>query len=223
MSRVRPRKTDLRGADTDVLKILALQSGDPRRIRRALDPKQPVAPSLIPHLIPLLAVDASALDAMHALRSVAPRRPGMLIDALFDVRLAPVVRRRLARVMSACRTADAIEALLQAAIDEHVSVRVQCARTLFLIHRRDPALTIESDRVTAVVLNEVERDPPDLGLIFTLLALIYPATPIRVAYRSLRGGNAHARGFALEYLHGILPTEIRVKLTPIIERLPTRS
>lgn len=223
MSRVRPRKTDLRGADTDVLKILALQSDDPQRIRRALDPNEPVAASLIPHLIPLLAVDAAALDAMHALRSVAPRRPGMLIDALLDVRLTSVVRRRIARVMSVCRTADAVEALLQAAADEHVSVRVQCARTLFLIHRREPSLKVDSDRVTPLVLSEVDREPPDVGLIFTLLALVYPATPIRVAYRSLRGRNAHARGFALEYLHGVLSAEIRVKLTPIIERLQPRQ
>jgi hypothetical protein len=68
----RSRKADLRGADADVLKILALQSGDPRRVRRALDPSETMAPSLVPHVIPLLAVDSTALDAMRALRGSRP-------------------------------------------------------------------------------------------------------------------------------------------------------
>jgi hypothetical protein len=202
-----------------VLKILALQSGDPHRVRRALDPSETIAPSLVPHLIPLLAVDAAALDVMRALRTVAAHRPGALIDALLDVRLSSVVRRRVARVMSVCRTRDAVDALLHAFGDDHISVRVQGARTLLLIHRRHPDIPVDAERVMVLIVKEIEAGAPDIGLIFTLLALIYPTAPIRAAYRNLRGGNAHARGFAVEYLHSILPTEIRLKLNPVVERM----
>ena len=222
MSRPGSEKNDLRGADADLLKILALQSGDPRRIRSALNTGQAAPPSLIPHVIQLLGVDGLANDAMRALREVAASRPGALIDALIDVRLTAVLRRRLARVMSVCRTPDVVNALLQGIDDAHRDVRVQCARTLFLIRRRHPDLQVDRERVMTLIRNELDAVGEDVGLVFTLLALVYPATPIRVAYRSLRGSNVHARGFAIEYLRGILPVEVSEKLVPAVARMGAR-
>jgi hypothetical protein len=48
--------------------------------------------------------------------------------------------------------------------------------------------------------------------VFTLLSFVVPIRPLRAAYRGLRGGDGHARGTALEYLHGVLPKDIRVAL-----------
>lgn len=222
MRRVRPEKANLRGADVDVLHVLALQSGDPQRIRRVLDDAEHMSSSVVPHLIPLLASSTSALDAMRALRTAAVHRPGVLIDALADVRLASVVRRRVARVMSHCRSPLVVSALLDGCEDEHISVRVQCARTLFVLRRRHPELGIAGDRVLELVRKEIDRGVHDIGLVFTFLALVLPSAAIRGAYRSLRGADAHARGFALEYLHGVLPAGIREKLTPILEEMGPR-
>ena len=219
MSPSRSKKTDLRGADADVLKIVAVQSGDPRRIRRVIDSGEPLPPSLVPHLIALLGADRAAREAMRGLRAIAPQRPGALIDALLDVRQSRVIRRRLARVMSECRTPDVVEALLQAGDDDHISVRIQCARTLFLLRRRNPELEVDGERVMAAVRKEIGRGAQDIGLVVTLLALVFPAGPIRVAYRSLRGSNVRARGFAMEYLNGIVPPDLRDKLTAVVDRL----
>jgi hypothetical protein len=41
---------------------------------------------------------------------------------------------------------------------------------------------------------------------------VLPVRPLRAAYRSLRGDDQHARGTALEYLHGVLPKDIRTAL-----------
>lgn len=219
MSPSRGRKTDLRGADADVLKIVAVQSGDPRRIRRVLDSGEPLPPSLVPHLIALLGDDRVARDAMRGLRTIASERPGALIDALLDVRQSRVIRRRLARVMSDCRTPDVVEALLQAGDDDHISVRIQCARTLFLVRRRHPELAVDGERVMAAIRKEISRGAQDIGLVFTLLALVFPSGPIRVAYRSLRGSSAPARGFAMEYLNGVVPPDLRDKMAAIVGRL----
>jgi hypothetical protein len=213
------KKIDLRGADAEVLQILALQSGDSKRVRRVLNGGAALTPAVAAHLLPLLASEKSAVDAMHALRVVAPHRPGVLIDALLDVRRPAAVRRRLARVLSACRSPAVVEALLQACEDDHVSVRVQSARTLFAIHRRHPDLEIDADHVIQLINREIASGIAHVGLLFTLLAVIFPAAAIRAAYRSLRAGNAHATGTAQEYLDSVLPVEIRRHMDRILARV----
>ena len=56
------------------------------------------------------------------------------------------------------------------------------------------------------------RTAPDLRHVFTLLSFVLPVRPLRAAYRGLRGDDQHARGTALEYLHGVLPKDIRAAL-----------
>ena len=216
------KKSDLRGADAEVLQILALQSGDPARVRRVLKGGGPLTPAVVPHLIPLLASEKTAFDAMQALRGVALHRSGVLIDALLDVRHSAVMRRRIARVMSDCRAPSVVEALLQACEDDHVSVRVQCARTLFVIRRRSD-LVIDASRVIQLIKQEINYGIPHVGLLFTLLAMIFPAGPIRAAHRSLRAGNAHAKGLAHEYLDSVLPAEIRQHVNQILARVQSSS
>lgn len=218
MTRPRSKTTDLRGADVEVLQIVALQSGDPHRIRRVLTDAGEMSPSVVPHVIPLLA-SASATDAMRALRKTSVHRPGILIDALADVRMSAVVRRRVARVLSVCRSPLVVAALLTGCDDEHSSVRVQCARSLFVMKRRHPDLTIGRDEVMALVHREIDRGIQDVGLVFTFLALVLPSGAIRGAYRSLRGSSTNARGFALEYLHGVLPTDIRDRLMTVLTEM----
>jgi HEAT repeat protein len=219
MSESRKSKTDLRGADAGVLRILALQSGDPQRIRGAIEEIDSIPPELTPHLIALLGTTPVALDVMRALRAIAASRTGALVDALLDVRLSGVARRRVARIMPVCRTADAVYGLLQACDDEDASIRRQCVRTLFLVRRRHPEIALSEDRVFALIDRELESGAPDAGLVFTLLALVFPPAAIRAAYRSLRGSNAYARGFAREYLNGVLPGDLRVRLEPIVTGL----
>jgi hypothetical protein len=217
MSESGRNKTDLRGADAVVLRILALQSGDPRRIRGAIAEIDNIPSELTPHLIALLGTTSVALDVMRGLRAIASSRTGSLVDALLDVRLPAVVRRRVARIMSVCRTPDAVYGLLQQACDDDdTSIRRQCARTLFLLRRRHPAIALPDDRVFSLIDRELESGDPDAGLVFTWLALVFPPAGIRAAYRSLRGSNAYARGFGLEYLNGVLPGSIRERLDPIV-------
>ena len=215
MSEAPKNKTDLRGADAVVLRILALQSGDPQRIRGAIEEIDSIPAELTPHLIALLGTTSVALDVMRGLRAIAVGHTGALVDALLDVRLSAVVRRRVARIMSVCRTPDAVYGLLQACDDEDASIRRQCTRTLFAVRRRHPEIALPEDRVFSLIDREVESGA-DAALVFTLLALVFQPAAIRAAYRSLRGSNAYARGFALEYLNGVLPGSLRVKLEPIV-------
>jgi hypothetical protein len=208
----KPARTDLRGADADVLQIVALQSRDPSRVRRVLDPRNPIGASLLPHVIPLLGERAVAGIAMQALQLVADKHGGALVDALLDPSRTPDVRRRLARLLSACESQVVADGLLNAADDGQADVRAQCARSLFRMRRRRTGLRIDADRMLDLVRAELARDAPDLRHVFTLLSFVVPVQPLRAAYRGLRGDDRRARGTALEYLHGVLPKDIRVAL-----------
>ena len=205
-------RTDLRGADVDVLQIVALQSGDPGRIRRVLDPRNRLSRAVLPHVIPLLGDRAVGGAAMQALQLVADAHPRTLIDALLNPAHRPAVRRRLARVLSVCRSQAAADGLLIALDDEQIEVRVQCARSLFKMRRRNSDIRIDADRVFDLVRAEVTRATADLAHLFTLLSFVVSVRPLRAAYRGLRGGDARAKGTALEYLHGVLPKDIRAEV-----------
>jgi hypothetical protein len=52
--------------------------------------------------------------------------------------------------------------------------------------------------------------------VFTLLSLVLPSQPLQIAFRSLHSKNSRLRGTALEYLEGVLPSEIREPLWPFL-------
>jgi hypothetical protein len=53
--------------------------------------------------------------------------------------------------------------------------------------------------------------------VFTLLSLVLPNEPLRIAYRGLHTDDANLRGTALEYLESVLPADIRRSLWPFLE------
>ena len=214
----KPDRPDLRGADVDVLQIVALQSRDPSRVRRVLDPRNPLSAGILPHVIPLLDVRAVAGDAMQALQRVADQHPGTFIDALLDPSNPPAVRRRLARVLSVCRSQVVADGLLMALDDDLLDVRVQSARSLFRMRRQCAGLRFDAERMLDLVRSELARAVSDLAHLFTLLSFVVPVQPLRAAYRGLRSVDPYARGTALEYLHGILPRDIRVALMGKLEK-----
>jgi hypothetical protein len=205
-------RTNLRGADAEVLQIVALQSRDPDRIRRVLDPRNRISAAVLPHVIPLLADRAVAGVAMQALLRVANQHPGALVDALLDPTREPAVRRRLARILSECRSQVVVDGLLIALEDSLVDLRSQCARSLFRIRRRFSNVRLDAGRVLDLVRAELARGDQDVRHLFMLLSFVLPIRPLRAAYRGLRGRDPRARGTALEYLHGVLPKDIRVAM-----------
>lgn len=68
-----------------------------------------------------------------------------------------------------------------------------------------------------------ERASRALAHVFTLLGVILPAEPLRIAYRGLHTTDKNLRGTALEYLESVLPPDIRARLWPFLEGGPTRG
>src|SRR6185295_8053079 len=236
--------------DPEVMEIMALKSRNRDRVLGVLRDEEGLPPTLVPHVIPLLAWDPVAEDAVRALRKIAEERVGELIDALLDPNQEFVVRRRLARVFSICVSQRAVDGLLLALDDLRFEVRFQCARSLAAIIERNGSIRVDRQQVLAAVQREVQvarsvwdgrrlvddvsvDDAPSavdefvqprvgqsLAHVFTLLALVLPKDPLRIAFRGLQTDDAKLRGTALEYLEGILPPVIRAALWPFLEGAP---
>jgi hypothetical protein len=233
--------------DAETLQILALRSRDPDRVRRVLQSDEALAATLVPHVIPLLAWDLVAEDALRALRSAAEKHVGELVDALVDPSQDFAIRRRLARVFSGCSSQRAVDGLLLGLDDLRFEVRYQCARSLAVVLGRNPRLRIDPNRVFSVVEREVavgrpvwesnrllhglddretdvfvdefvkDRAGRSLAHVFTMLSLVLPSEPLQIAFRGLHSTDRNLRGTALEYLESVLPPAIRVRLWPFLE------
>jgi hypothetical protein len=252
-----PRRGDIRDVPTapvgaeggeltaEARGILALQSRDRDRVIQVLR-SEDLKAGLIPHVIPLLAWDAVADDALIALRKVAEEYVGQLTDALINPNQEFGVRRRLARVFSVCVSQRAADGLLLGLEDQRFEVRFQCARSLLAIIEKNPRVRIDSSVIFDVVRHEVsvgrsvwdsnrllsqldDRDEyyadqlvrnranRSLAHVFNLLTLVLQTEPMRIAFRGLHTEDAALRGTALEYLEGVLPPDIRQRLWPFLE------
>jgi hypothetical protein len=108
-------------------------------------------------------------------------------------------------------------------------VRVKEEQVMNAIHRE---LTVErgvwegrrlldaDDELWSPMEADIVRDRANRSLehVFTLLSLVRPAAPLRLAYRALLTDDPYLRGTALEYLESVLPESIRVPLWPFLEQ-----
>lgn len=249
-SRLKERSPTPDLGDADVERIVALHSGDREAVRRVLRSANGPPAALVPHVIPLLAWDDVSQDCIRALRSVAEERVGELADALLDPNQPFAVRRRLARVFSVCTSQRAADGVLLGLDDLRFEVRYQAGRSLLAIVEKNPAIRIDKAHVFGLIDKEVAvnrhvwenrrlldasddgddrsfleelvrtRASQSLAHVFTLLALVLPAEPLRIAFRGLHTDDQALRGTALEYLDSVLPHEIRDRLWRFLDDRP---
>lgn len=231
--------------DSEAARAAALASGDGPRVIEALQ-GAPLGPALIERAIQLLAWDVAAPAAIAALVPVCARETARLATYLLDHDADFAIRRRLVLVLGQCATAESFAALLAALDDRRFEVRYRAGRALYRLSAKDSALRAPRERILQAVLGEVAvgrgvwesrrlidaaedddaplevellRDRADRSLehVFTLLALMLPREPLRIAFHGLFTDDRHLRGTALEYLESVLPERVREKLWPFLE------
>jgi AAA family ATP:ADP antiporter len=232
--------------DPELARLAQLRSRNATTVRDALV-AGPVSREVASQVVTLLAWDDVARDAITALRAGAPRFVGLLCDHLLDGDEEFAVRRRLPLVLAACPSRRAVEGLLGGLGDRRFEVRYRCGRALTRLLELDATLGVDQDAVRRAVLREVavdrgvwkthrlldeseddawspvadelirDRASRSLEHVFTMLALIFPRRPLRIAFHGLHSGDAHLRGTALEYLEAILPDDLRTALWPFLE------
>jgi AAA family ATP:ADP antiporter len=232
-------------ADPTMARIMELRSGDRGRVRAALEAGA-LVPALVPNVIPLLAWDEVARSAADALRGIAPAIVGQLLDALLDPEQEFSVRRRIPGILISAPTDRTVDGLLQGLQDKRFEVRYRAGRALVELQQRHE-LRVPADRVVAAVEREVtvdrsiwesqrllggledaseaplmdeflqKRAGRSMEHVFTMLSLVLPPAPLKIAYRGLYTDDDQLRGTALEYLENALPDTIRRRLWPFLE------
>jgi hypothetical protein len=231
--------------DNIVDAVADLRSRDPVRVQRALTGE--LTPDLAAHAIDLLGQDDVARAALAALNAVARRCTGMLVDALLDHDREVAVRRRLPAVLLAGEPSLASWGLWRALADPSFDVRYRSGAVLARLAAAGQVRDISTDDVFSAVRRELMADHgafashrvcEDLvgagddragaaadahhggaGLehVFTVLGLVLPAEPLRIALHAVQTDDPELRGTALEYLESILPADVRAQLWPLLE------
>ena len=140
--------------DPIVQQIVHLRSGKPQQIRATLA-EAVLEPPLVPHVVPLLAWDEVCREAIAALRQVAPRITGQLVDVLADPQQDFAIRRRIPRILSSSSSQRAVAGLWTGLKDTRFEVRFQSGRALAHIMDNDPEIKLEKEKVFSAVLREV--------------------------------------------------------------------
>jgi ATP:ADP antiporter, AAA family len=139
-------------ADPIFAHVALLLGADVGRTKAAL--AVPLSASLVAFAIPLLSNDAVVRDVVRALRKIAPKATGQLLDALLDPEVDARVRRRLPRVLKVCRTPRAAAGLMMALRDPVFDVRVQVGLALAQM-QHEAHVTVSPDEVFEVALHEI--------------------------------------------------------------------
>lgn len=109
---------------------------------------------------------------------------------------------------------------IYAAVERELSVGKAVWESHRLLDRRDGKESGDG----YLFLDEVIADSSDhvLEQVFSLLSIVLPREPVKVAFRALHTEDKLLRGLAAEYLESVAPERIRPKLAAIVEEHPQR-
>jgi hypothetical protein len=131
-----------------------LEQGDKAAIRRLLAAGT-LDQRLVPLVLPLLADDDLYEPVTDALRPLAAKNLGQLIDCLLDPDAADNLCRRLPRLMAAADSQRAVYGLMAGLSDARFEVRYYAGRALSWMLSRNERLRLDDELMLEVIRREV--------------------------------------------------------------------
>ena len=231
--------------DGILIAIADLRSGDPERIEGSLRRHNPLPDVLVSHAIDLLADERVAATATPAIRKVAPANTGLLLDALLRTRAPLAVRREVCDILGALPTQRCAEGLVGVLDDRDFEFRFRAASGLLQIVQASSKVKVPEAplfaaarteardssrrwRYQTVVAERLGREAGvgssaglrvvhGLAYVFSLLFVVLDREPLRLAIRAVAAEDPAQRGTGLEYLHNVLPPDLREALWPLVD------
>ena len=162
------------------------------------------------------------IPRLLARASTSPRAVAALAEALDDNRFE--VRFQSGRALDAIHQRNPALPMPAGTIWKVTERELAAGHSIWQGHRlldKREESAGESDQEFAF-LDELLRERANLSLehIFSLLALVLPREPLKVAFRALHTDDRQLRGLALEYLESVLPASIRSQLWTLIDGSP---
>jgi len=197
--------------------LLALEQDDPARITHALL-AGPLDKDLASLVIPCLERDETAEAAVVALRGIATKIPGQLVDVLLDPERSLKLRRRIPRVLRTAAHPRVVRGLTEALAAVEPELRLRAALALRELTETHPELAPPRRVVLDAAARELELDQEGmLDQVFTLLGLVVDREALELSLRALGRSDEKLRGTALEYLEHVIPEPIRAGIWPHLQ------
>jgi len=152
----------------------------------------------------------------------SPRAAAALVEALDATRFE--VRFQSGRALDSMRQRNPVLAIPETAIWAVIERELHTNRPIWqgyrLLDKRESSGDEAEDRFN--FLDDLLRERSNLSLehVFSLLALVLPREPLKIAFRALHTEDRQLRGLALEYLESVLPVSVRTGLWDVIEGSP---
>ncbi len=227
---------------------VAMKELDAEEIKRVLVIYNPLPAELVAHVTPLLD-DRTQVDqanqAARALRLVAPRHLGSLLDTVLLNSTPLAVKRRICEILEQVPSQRCVSGLLEMLDEDDLELRLRAAASLLGIHRRNPALKIPQQRVFDAATSEAlicaqvwrarravdrrvsampllesaqgQRVVQGITYISALLLTVLDPQPTGLAFRALANRAVAHRGTGLEYLQNVLPERLLNAILPLLE------
>ncbi|NNE10609.1 MAG: hypothetical protein HKN20_18755 [Gemmatimonadetes bacterium] len=170
-------------------------------VDRLLDPKEEFA---IRRRIPRLLTGSPHEHAVQGLL-------GALSDKRFEVRF------QSGRALVRMKQKQPEVRIDRRRVFDIVIAEAKVDRRVWESHRLldTPSDNEEDSPIVDKVLRE--RTNRSMEHVFTILSLVLPREPLRIAFRGLYTSDRNLRGTALEYLESVLPEDVRLILWPFLE------
>jgi hypothetical protein len=138
-----------------------------------------------------------------------------LVLGLDDLRFE--VRFRCGRSLAAMKARQSPIRVDPERVSDVVKREVSVSRQVWESRRISDGSAQDDDVRSSLDALIDERTSRALTHVFTLLGLMLPSEPLRIAYRGLHTTDKNLRGTALEYLESVLPPDICKPLWPFLE------
>ncbi len=178
----------------------------------------------VPWLVRKLLDPRSRGDAASALSQYGAAIAGTLADRLLDPEETADVKKRIAAVLAGSPAQDAADALLDALAAPDAGIDHELIDALDAIREQAPAVVFDETVVRAAVEREIRRLAAATALadgrwLFHLLGLFLPHEEMARAGQNFVRGTKDAKAFALELLDAVLPSDLKERVVPALDRL----